>query len=95
MTTFEQWNYGYGQRVILPSIKRGIINYEKEDHSSFDYAFAHHVQTILLCNKLLTKEIEFYGNWPRWWRIYIIRFVSSTLDIEAPIKRQRLHVGIL
>ena len=59
MTTFEQWNYGYGQRVILPSIKKGIINYEKAYHSSFDYAFAHHVQAIILCNNFSPKQLYF------------------------------------
>ena len=29
MTDFEQWNYGDVQRGILPSIKKGIISYEK------------------------------------------------------------------
>ena len=29
MTTFKQWNYGDGQRGILPRIKKGIISYEK------------------------------------------------------------------
>ena len=27
MTTFEQWNYGDGQRGILPSIKKGVSSY--------------------------------------------------------------------
>ena len=59
MTTFEQWNYGDGQRVILPSIKKGIIRYEKAAQSSFDYAFAHHPQARLLCKNLITKTIYF------------------------------------
>ena len=59
MTTFKQWNYGDGQRVILPGIKKGIISYENLAHSSFDYAFAHHPQDRLLCNDILTKTIGF------------------------------------
>ena len=59
MTTFEQWNYGDGQRVILHSINKGIIRYEKVSHSSFDFAFFHHPQAILMYNDLLTKAIEF------------------------------------
>ena len=58
MTTFEQWNYGDGQRGILPSIKKVIIGYEKEARLSFDYDFAHHPQARLLCNDLLTKTIN-------------------------------------
>ena len=57
MTTFKQWNYGDGQRVILPSINKGIISYEKSARSSFDYAFAHHPQDRLLCNNMPTKII--------------------------------------
>ena len=42
MTTFERWNYGNGQRRIMPIIKKGIISYENSARSTFDYAFAHH-----------------------------------------------------
>ena len=28
-TTYKQWNYGDGQRGVLPRIKKGIICYEK------------------------------------------------------------------
>ena len=42
MTTFKQWNYGDGQRGILPRIKKGIIIYERVARSLFDYTFAHH-----------------------------------------------------
>ena len=59
MTTFEQWKYGYGQRGILTRIKRDIISYEKAARLSFDYAFVHHSQAILLCNNMLTKIIYF------------------------------------
>ena len=33
MKTFEQWNYGDGQRGILPSINKGIISYEKANRA--------------------------------------------------------------
>ena len=33
MTTFKKWNYGDGQRGILPSINKGIIIYEKAARS--------------------------------------------------------------
>ena len=59
MTTFEQWNYGDGQRRILPIIKKGIIIYEKAEQSSFDYGFVHHRQAGLLSNNMLTKQIGF------------------------------------
>ena len=59
MKTFEQWNYGDGQRGILSSINKGIISHEKEARSSFDYAFAHHPQARLLYNDLFTKKIDF------------------------------------
>ena len=59
MTTFEQWKYGYGQRGILTRIKKDIISYEKSTRLSFDYAFVHHSQAILLCNNMLTKIIYF------------------------------------
>ena len=56
MTTFEQWNNGDGQRVILTSIKKGIIFHEKAALSSFYYAFTHHQQARLLCKDMLTKN---------------------------------------
>ena len=59
MKTFEKWNYGDSQRVIIPSINKGIIRYEKAARSSFNYDFAHHPQAILMYNDLLTKAIEF------------------------------------
>ena len=59
MTTFEQWNYGDGQRGIFHRIKKGIISYEKSARSSIYYTFAHHPQARLLCNDLLTKTIDF------------------------------------
>ena len=64
MKNFEQWNYCDGQRVILPSIKKGIISYEKAARSAFDYAFAHHPQARLMCNNLLTKTIDFLSEMP-------------------------------
>ena len=60
MKSLEQWNYGDGQRGILTRIKKGIISYEKSARSSFNYAFAHHKQARLLCNDLLTKNIDFF-----------------------------------
>ena len=60
MTTLEQWNYGDGQRGIMPIIKKGIISYERASRLSFDYAFAHHAQIRLLCNNILTKTIYFF-----------------------------------
>ena len=33
MTNLEQWNYGNGQRVIWPSIKKGIIKYKRAARS--------------------------------------------------------------
>ena len=59
MKTFEQWNYSDGQREILPSIKKGIISYENELQSSFDYAFGHHPQARLLCNDIITNFFYF------------------------------------
>ena len=53
MITLEQWNYGDGQGGILPSIKKGIIIYEKAARSSFNYTFAHHAHARLLYNNLL------------------------------------------
>ena len=61
MTTFGQWNYGDGQRGIMPSIKKNIISYEKVTRSSFDYSFAHHPQARLLCNDMLTKTMDLLG----------------------------------
>ena len=48
MTTSEQWNYGDGQRGIMPIINQGIITYEKAARLSFDYSFAHYAQAKLL-----------------------------------------------
>ena len=59
MTTFEECNYGDVQRGNLPRIKKGIINDVKASRSSFDYAFAYHPQARLLCNYLLTRNIDF------------------------------------
>ena len=33
MTTFEQWNYGDGQRDIIPTIKKGIISHKNAARS--------------------------------------------------------------
>ena len=94
MTTFEQWNYGDGQRGILRTIKKGIVVYEKPARYSFHYAFSHHKQAKLLFNNLLTKTIDFSMNWPLRWNICIIRFFSIFLAPESPINNQGLHVGI-
>ena len=60
MTTFEQWNYGEVQRGILPSIKKGIIGYEKAVRSLLYYTFAHHEKARLLRKNMLTKIIDFF-----------------------------------
>ena len=60
MTTFKQWNYGDGQRVILTIIKKGIIIHENSSRSSFNCDFTHHVQARLLCNNMRTKTIDFF-----------------------------------
>ena len=49
MKFFEQWNCGDGKRGIMPSIKKGIISYEKAAHSSFNYAFPPIAQKSSLC----------------------------------------------
>ena len=95
MKSIKQWNYGDGQRGILPTTKNGIISYKNEDHYSFDYACAYHSQTRLLRNNHLTKTIDFSRNWIRWWRIYIIGFVSIVLALKAPTNKQGIHVGTL
>ena len=43
----------------MPSIKKGIISYEKAARSSCNNSFAHYPQDRLLCNYLLTKTIIF------------------------------------
>ena len=45
----------------MPTIKKYMISYKKEDCSSFDYVFVHHSQARLMCNNLLTKTIDFFG----------------------------------
>ena len=94
MTSFKQWNYGDVHRGNIPSTKKGVSSYEKASRSSFDYTLEHHAQARLLCNNLLTKTIDFSGNWLLWWSIYIIGFVSSALVLEEKMKKQRLHGGI-
>ena len=75
MKTFEQCNYGDGQRGILPSIKKGVISYEKAASSSFYYAFAHNLQARLLCNDLLTKN-KFLKETGHGGRIFVSSAVS-------------------
>ena len=89
MKNFEQWNYGDGQRVILPSIKKGIISYEKAARSEFDYAFAHHPQARLMCNDLLTKTIDFLSEIPTVVEDLYHRIFRNCFGSRSPNKEAR------
>ena len=51
MKTSEQWNYGDGQRDIMPSIKKGITSYEK----AADLHLIMHLHTMHKLNPFATK----------------------------------------
>ena len=89
MTTFEKWNSGDGQRGIMPSIKKGIIRYEKSARSSFNYDFSQHAKARLLCNYLLTKTIYFFREMAMVVEDLYHQLCLKLFDSRSPNKEAR------
>ena len=92
MTTFEQWNYGDGQRGVLPSTKKGVISYEKSARSSLNYAFVNHPHARLLCNYLLTKTIDLFREMATVAEYLHHRLCLKPFGSQIPNKRGKGYV---